>query len=254
MVSHNLQYRRLEKNSMENISIQYHFTMEDGQTEQFNLQLDPESMDVIRADNVSLPEWTRLSVNQCPNCTLATDTHPYCPPAVNMVDVVHRFDAMLSHDETTVVVDAEGRRMTANTTVQRAVSSLMGLLMAASGCPMTVFFKPMARYHWPFASMEETLWRAISAYLIAQYFHHNDGGEADTQFTGLSHIYHEVQTVNMAFAKRLRKACQYDGMINGIILLDMFAKSMPDAIDEALSDMAYLFAPFNQMHEPSGSS
>lgn len=246
--------RRLEKNNMDNINIQYHFTMEDEQTEQFDIQLDPERMEVIPAKMDSLPEWTQLNFKQCPNCTLALGTYPHCPPAVNLVDVVHRFDALLSHDETTVVVVAEGRRIETCTTVQRAVSSLMGLLMAASGCPVTVFFKPMARFHWPFASMDETLWRAISAYLIAQYFHHNDGGEADTTLTGLSHIYHEVQTVNMTFAKRLREACRYDGMVNGIILLDMFAKSMPDAIDEALSDMAYLFSPFNQMNDPFGDS
>ena len=239
---------------MNSIDIQYHFTMEDGQQEQFSIQLDPERIEVIHAHGEQLPEWARLSCHQCPNCTLAADTHPYCPPAVNMVDVVHRFDALLSHDETLVKVEADGRRFEANTTVQRAVSSLMGLLMAASGCPVTVFFKPMARFHWPFASMDETHWRAISAYLIAQYFHHIDGGEADTELTGLSQIYKEVQTVNITFAKRLRKACQYDGMVNGIILLDMFAKSMPDAIDETLADMAYLFAPFHQSSGSSGSA
>lgn len=231
---------------MNPITIKYHFLMEDGQQENFDVQLDSERMEVIPASCDSLPEWTRLAFQQCPNCTLSVAEHPHCPAAVNMVDVVHRFDALLSHDETTVRVEAEDRRIRASTTVQRAVSSLMGLLMAASACPITIFFKPMARFHWPFASIDETLWRAISTYLLAQYFHHNEGGVADTQLTGLSLIYQEVQTVNVAFAKRLRNACHYDGMVNGIILLDMFAKSMPDAIDEAFAEIEHLFAPFHQ--------
>ncbi len=142
------------------------------------------------------------------------------------------------------MVKADGRTIHTKTTGQRAVSSIMGLLMAASGCPNTVFFKPMARFHWPFASIEETIWRAISTYLLAQYYHTQDGGVADTRLAGLSRIYEEIQNVNRAFAKRLRKVCLCDGMVNGIILLDMVAKSMPDAIDEALIEIKHLFVPY----------
>jgi hypothetical protein len=236
---------------MKRIDIQYHFTMEDGQCEHFNIQMDSDKMEVISACCDPLPLWTRLTTHQCPNCPLAPSEHPDCPPAVNMVEVVRRFDSLLSCDETTVSVQADERRIHTKTTVQRAVSSLLGLLMAASGCPMTVFFKPMARLHWPFASMDETLWRAISTYLLAQYFLHLDGGVADTRLEGLSQIYKEMQTVNMAFAKRLRTACYLDGMINGIILLDMFAQSMPDAIDETLAEIKHLFVPYlDQTDQP----
>lgn len=163
-----------------------------------------------------------------------------------MVDLVKRFDDLLSFDKTTVLVEVDDRRIKASTSVQRAVSSLIGLLMAASGCPLTVFFKPMARFHWPLASMEETLWRAISAYLMSQYFLNLDGDTVDTQLKGLSQIYQEIQTVNVAFAQRLRHVCHYDGMVNGIILLDMFAKFMPDVIDEALAEMEHLFTLYHQ--------
>ncbi len=228
------------------INIQYHFKAEDGQEEQFIIQLDAVKMEVIPAAHTSVPDWAKLIMHQCPNCTLLPNQHPYCPPALNMVDLVRRFDALLSHDKTTVIVTADERRISTKTTAQRAVSSCMGLLMAASACPNTVFFKPMARFHWPFSSVEETMWRAISTYLLAQYFHKLDGGTADGRLEGLSYIYEEIQTVNNAFAKRLRKACLSDGMVNGIILLDMFAKSLPDAIDEALTEIEHLFTPYLQ--------
>lgn len=236
----------IRNENMQPISIQYHFQMEDGQQEHFNIQMDRVRMEVIPACCDPLPKWARLTFNQCPNCSLKSSEYPHCPAAVNMVDLVRHFDALLSHDQTTVVVVADERRIKTTTTVQRAVSSLMGLLMAASGCPMTVFFKPMARFHWPFANSGETLWRAMSTYMLAQYFHKLDGGEADTQLEGLSKIYEEIQIVNISFAKRLRKACQYDGMVNGIILLDMFAQSMPDAIDETLSEFKHLFVPYHR--------
>jgi hypothetical protein len=46
----------------------------------------------------------------------------------------------------------------------------MGLLIAGSSCPYTHFFKPMARFHLPFANKDETLWRAAATYLLARYF------------------------------------------------------------------------------------
>jgi hypothetical protein len=161
-----------------------------------------------------------------------------------MIGIVSRFADLLSHDRTLVVVSTEERTIYSTTTMQRGVCSLMGLLMATSGCPMTSFFKSMARFHLPFASTEETIWRATSTYLLAQYFKLRNGDEPDIQFKGLTRVYQNIQMVNMSFAKRLRSACHHDSMINAIILLDMFAQSMPLAIDESLEEIRHLFVPY----------
>jgi hypothetical protein len=42
--------------------------------------------------------------------------------------------------------------------------------VATSGCRYTAYFKPMARFHLPFANEEETAYRAISMYLLSQRF------------------------------------------------------------------------------------
>ena len=107
----------------------------------------------------------------------------------------------------------------------------------------------MARFHLPFASTEETIWRASSSYLLAQYYLHQDGKPVDVHFKGLSRIYGEIQTVNISFAKRLRAACQHDSMVNAIILLDMFAQSMPSAIDESLDEIKPMFRPYLSYRE-----
>ena len=229
---------------MDPIEFLYRFKMEDGREDVFELKLDPLKLQIINDDGAPMPDWTALDVHQCQNCPLDPEDSPRCPAAVNMVGLVQRFDTLLSYDETKVTVVTDERQVLGETTIQRAVCSLMGLLMAASACPLMDFFKPMARFHLPFASTAETIWRATSTYLMSQYFYHSDGAEADIHFEGLSHIYEEVQIVNLAFAKRLRQACRQDSMINAIVLLDMFAQSMPSAIDESLEQIRYMFIPY----------
>jgi hypothetical protein len=80
--------------------------------------------------------------------------------------------------------------------------------------------------------------------LLAQYFKQQEGQDPDLLFEGLSRIYSDIQTVNLSFAKRLRAACQNDSMVNGIILLDMFAQSMPSAIEASLDEIRHLFVPY----------
>lgn len=229
---------------MQQFKIKYTFRMEDGQEDIFKLKLDSKELIADFELPAKLPDWTLLKKHQCDNCPLKVSKGARCPAAVNMVGIVQRFTALLSHDETRVEVVTSDRLVYRKTTVQRGICSLMGLLMATSGCPMTDFFKPMARFHLPFASTEETIWRATSTYLLSQYFRKMDGGIPDVRFEGLSRIYNDIQTVNIAFAGRLRDACHCDSMVNGIILLDMFAQSMPAAIDESLEEIRHLFVPY----------
>ena len=229
---------------MEDLDIQYRFQLEDGQEEIFHVRLDPLKLESDLDNKGQGPHWTRLTFYQCNNCPLIPEKEPYCPAALNMVGLVSCFDRLLSHENSSIIVLTSERMVRLDTTVQRGVCSLMGLLMATSRCPMTSFFKPMARFHLPFASTEETIWRATSTYLLAQYFKQLDGGKPDLIFKGLSRIYNHIQTVNFSFAKRLRAACHNDSMVNAIILLDMFAQSMPSAIDESLEQIRHLFVPY----------
>lgn len=229
---------------MEPIKFKYRFKLESGQDDRYIVVLDPHTMEAIQSHTRNMPDWTHLDFNQCDNCPLTRDQSPYCPAAVSMTNLVNRFTQLLSYDEITVVVETDERIIYKKTTIQRGVCSLMGLLMATSGCPRMTFFKPMARFHLPFSSTEETIWRAIASYLLAQYYLHQDGKKADMAFAGLSRIYNEIQIVNIAFAKRLRAACHDDSMVNAIILLDMFAQSMPSAIDQSLNEIKYMFLPY----------
>jgi hypothetical protein len=229
---------------MEDLEIRYRFRLEDGKEEIFQFHLDPSSLEITPPRSNALPEWTRLDCHQCTNCPLEVISGARCPAAVNMVGLVDRFTTLLSFDRASVEVITKERIVRCESTIQHGICSLMGLLMATSRCPMTRFFKPMARFHLPFASTAETIWRASSTYLLAQYFKQQDGGEPDLAFAGLVRIYNEILTVNASFVKRLRSACDGDSMVNAIILLDMFAQSMPSAIDESLKEIRHLFVPY----------
>jgi len=229
---------------MKPFSIRYIFTLPDSSKKEFDVRLDPEDLSLIREPDRDFPSWTHLDFHQCPNCTLTVQTHPLCPVAASLVGIVEVFESLVSYDRVQVEVRSGDKSTFVETSVQQGVGSLMGLIMAAGGCPHTAFFRPMARFHTPFADEEETIYRAASMYLLAQYFMKKDGKKADLDLVGLSRIYRQVQVVNEALVQRIRGASQTDSALNALILLDLFAKALPDLVDESLKEIRYLFKPF----------
>jgi len=231
---------------METVTIQYCFTLANGIREAIDLKLDAKNLDLIVSSRDTFPSWTNLDFQQCPNCPLTISKHKYCPLAVSLVDIVKRFEDIISYDQVHLDVSTKERSVSQETTAQKGISSLMGLLMATSGCPLTAFFKPMARFHLPLANEEETIYRATSMYLLAQYFLKNDGKSADFKLDGLKKIYKNMQIINTAIAKRLRAGTETDSSLNAIVLLDLFARALPLVIEDSLQEIRYLFSSFFQ--------
>jgi hypothetical protein len=229
---------------MNTIVIQYCFRLPDNSSEDFKLELNPLNLELTGNIPTSLPTWSKLDFHQCPHCPLDVVTHPYCPLAANIVNIVQKFDGLLSYDKIRMDVITQERRISQHTTVQKGISSMMGLVIATCGCPHASFFKAMGRFHLPLASNEETIFRATSMYLLAQYFLKMEGRQADLELEGLTKIYHNIQIVNAAIANRLRSTSMSDSSINAIIILDNFAKNLPYAIEKSLKNLRYLFSPF----------
>jgi hypothetical protein len=229
---------------MEAVHFRYIFRFPDDRQEIFDLYLDAQTIDLLEETHDELPLWTNLDFHQCPNCQLTIQTHPNCPVAVHLIKLIATCKNVLSYDELHVDIITPERIVSKGTTAQKAVSSLMGLIMATSGCPHTSFFKPMARFHLPLASAEETIYRATSMYLLAQYFMRKQGQEADLELEGLAKIYHNIQLINKAMAERLRAITDKDSAINALIVLDIFAKTLPYAIEDSLEEVRYLFTPY----------
>lgn len=229
---------------MEKISIRYCLSTTDKGEKIFDLYINSQSLLLEDVQTDLLPNWTKINFQQCPNCPLDAGLSPYCPVAVNITPLVENFDILVSYDRMHVEVITEERTLSQETTTQQALGSLMGLLIATSGCPQTDFLKPMARFHLPLANEEETIFRVAATYLLGQYFLHTSKQSPDISLEGLRGIYNNIQEVNYMMGERLRSATKNDASVNALTLLDAYAQAMTFVIDESLEEIRYLFEPF----------
>jgi Domain of unknown function (DUF6901) len=232
------------KKMAETINIQYHFRMRDRKEEVIDLHLHQKTLDLMNDVPENLPSWTRINFHQCPHCPLEITEQTHCPIAVHLVKIIELLKSLLSYEDIHVDITTPQRQVSRDTSAQKAVSSLMGLIMATSGCPHMEFFKPMARFHLPLASAEETIYRATSMYLLAQYFLQKEGKKADMELEGLKKIYHNIKIINESMAGRLRDVSEKDVALNSLVILDIFAQTLPFAIEESLEDVRYLFSSY----------
>ncbi|MGD9787646.1 MAG: hypothetical protein AB7U30_06800 [Sulfuricellaceae bacterium] len=224
------------------LRFRYRFRFASGREAEVEVELDRDALESRRQPKQA-PEWTRLDFHRCSHCPLAA-SEPDCPLAVRLVPLVEACRGVASHDPVAVEAVLPERSAHLSTTAQRAFSSLMGLLVATSGCPYTDFLKPMARFHLPMASEEETVYRAVSMYLLGQYFKQREGLAADWELTGLIAAYRDLRVVNKAMAERLRPASERDSAVNALVLLDLLAKMVPYSVEDSLADIRYLFDPY----------
>ncbi|HEY4975273.1 MAG TPA: hypothetical protein VII41_16785, partial [Steroidobacteraceae bacterium] len=148
--------------------IRYRFDLPDGSQKTLDFDFDSTDFRLTNAAPAEAPFWTELKFNQCANCPLNVLEHAHCPVALQMASTLEPLKALVSFDTVGVTVVQEGRAIYAQTSAQQAMSSVLGLIMASAGCPWTDHLRPMARFHLPFASEEETLYRSICMYLLAR--------------------------------------------------------------------------------------
>lgn len=229
---------------MDIIDIRYSFDLDTHRREVFNLQIDARKLELIHDPGTELPAWTKLEFQQCSHCPLSVEVSPHCPVAVNLLNVVERFEHVKSYDQIFLEVVTNERKISQRTTAQQGISSLLGLLFASSGCPHTNFLKPMARFHLPLATEEETIYRATGMYLLAKYILRSEGKSANLELVGLQKIYDNLHTLNTSIANRVRSATEADSSANAVVLLDMLAHLVPIAIDDRLEEIQHLFESY----------
>src|SRR5208283_1794022 len=148
--------------------IRYRFDLPDGTQTTLDFTFDSTNFRLSNAPPAEPPFWTELAYNQCANCPLNALEHPHCPAALQMASILEPLKALVSFDRVGVTVLQAERTVYAETDAQHAMSSVIGLIMATSGCPWTDHLRPMARFHLPFASDSETVYRSICMYLLAR--------------------------------------------------------------------------------------
>lgn len=186
--------------------------------------------------------WTVLGFHQCAGCPLDPARVSLCPLAARIAPAIRVIGPMLSYDELALEVNWGHRRLVGRASAQRVGGSVLGLVSAVSGCPRTAFLKPMAWFHLPLATEEETVFRAVSAYLLGQYLRSRDGKTPDWSLEGLKENYRHLHEVNLGIAARMRHAAEKDAAINAVVLLDLFTRAVPFSVDDSLEEFRGLFA------------
>lgn len=163
------------------------------------IHVDPEHQHIQVSDSFTPPEWTRLDYRQCSHCPLDPSEHTYCPVALNLAWVLPDELPGRSHDPLVLEVETPQRSYHAETTLQRALSSLFGLVAALSDCPHTRFLRPVAVFHLPLSTHTETMVRVIGFQLLERYIRNRQDPEVAVDLDGLEQRYSNLKELNRCF-------------------------------------------------------
>ena len=212
----------------------YFFRLQAGAEVRFDVELERPAM------QGDLPAWTRLATDKCPHCPLPDSDDAYCPAAADLVPVVEQFYALASVDRVDVRVISEQFEARKHTDTQTALSALMGLILATSGCPILGKMRPLAQMHMPFATPTETVYRMASMHLFGNFLK-----GVNTGLQGLTEYFRELDVLNHAFANRLKRALKNDAGLNALVMLHSRAMLASLSIEE---ELATIRGWFSQAH------
>ncbi len=221
--------------------INYHFRFEDGTEQYLLISLRLNDLSHIPEVESKKPKWTKLEFNKCENCPLNAKDDPYCPVALSISGIINKFRNRKSYEKILLRVETPERLYEKKTPLQQGLGSLLGIFMVTTGCPVMRILRPMVRFHLPFATIEETVYRSASCYLLGQYFKVKKDKKPDWDLKGLAKAYEEIQKVNLGITNRLRSISDEDANANAIIVLDVFAKALSSSIFVDLRELEYLY-------------
>ncbi len=228
--------------------IRYRFDLPDGTAATLEFAFDPIDFKMRKAPPEEPPFWTELGFSRCANCPLDERANPHCPAALQMASAVEPLEPLVSFDTVGVTVIQAERTVYTETSAQQAMSSVLGLIMATSGCPWTDHLRPMARFHLPFATEAETVYRSICMFLLAREMIGPDDARG---FTALEVLYQNLHVVNRDMSRRLGAATRTDPARNALALLDAYTTLLPVALESSLEELRPLFGAWQTKGIPA---
>lgn len=223
----------------ENLFYQYHFKLDDGRELTYRLELHPETLSPVSPLPDNPPEWTTLAFKRCSACS--HESSKVCPVAVRLAEPLELFKNVKSIEKAWISIQTPERIYMKHTDVQSGLGSLFGLIMATSGCGALNRFKPMARFHLPFSSILETVYRFASMVMLEDYFKKRTSKTFQFESQAIKDFYAPVAQVNQCMVDRLRTAVEADSALNAVVLLDCFTSLVPDSFEYGLKELETLF-------------
>ncbi|MFS2125746.1 DUF6901 family protein [Pseudomonas sp. Pseusp97] len=213
------------------MAIEYRITLDDEHEFSYRIELERQYEPQIAAQT---PRWTRLENNRCSNCPLNPAQYSHCPAAVDLHRVIEDFRGLPAFKKVSVQVRTPEREYIKHAGLEEGLRALLGVIMATSACPLLGRLKPMAQQHLPFASNQEFILRAVSLYLMRQYFNFREGRHADWELKGLVKQFQQLQLVNQAFWQRIHETCEGDSNLKAFLSFFSMASSMSYSLEAQL--------------------
>ncbi len=208
----------------------------------FTVLLDKTTMVALPPEESEPQEWTRLSFCQCDICPLEPEDGAQCPVAYNISGLAGKFTDVYSIEQAQMVVTVPEREYSKEGKVTEGLRSLIGVYLATSGCPHMSLLKPMARFHLPFASMMETVYRHVGNYLLWQYCKSNDDTQVpDLTLQGLLEKNDKTNMVNRGICKRLEQVTAADANRNALAILGTIALILQQELNTHLESLKPLY-------------
>ncbi|MCP3925651.1 MAG: hypothetical protein GY714_24045 [Desulfobacterales bacterium] len=221
--------------------IKYEFNFKEIEQKVYEIIINTRDMNIVYPEMKNKPDWTKLEYEQCKCCPYTQDKVPYCPIAVNIAELVSEFKDIVSFEDCVVKCTTNERTYLKKVDVQDGLYSILGLINATSACSVINIFKPMARFHLPFSTVEETIVRATSFYLLRQYFKSKKGGKPDFDLKDLENYYGKIQILNEGLLARIDKISKTDADKNAMVILHSLSQMFSFSIDDSLSSVEFLF-------------
>ncbi len=200
--------------------IHYSFRFDDGTDVQIPMVFN-EKWQLDAPDERAWPEWTLLQYHQCQGCPLEGE---FCPAARSVLYL----DVLRGHspfEDVFCEVKTPNRTYKARVSLDVAMGSALGLILATCGCPILDHFRPMAALHIPFASASETYLRNSALALYAQWQKAREGLPAELNLDDLHRIYAQVGECNKQLCARLTAAEKSGHAADAVFFLDLFTRS-----------------------------
>jgi len=219
----------------------YNFHYADNTMDSVHIEID-EANDIVIDHDFTPPDWALLDHHQCRNCPLNAAEIKYCPAAKAIAYLFSDLSVKHSYEAVKIEVITDARNYTSDTTMQRALGSLLGLVFSVSNCPRTLFLKPMGIFHLPLSTEMDTLTRMFSFYILRKFFDYYQKKREMIDLEELIIDNKNLRIVNQDFAGRLRTSSKSDASLNAIILLDLLAQNVDYELYDEFEKLKKVFA------------
>ncbi|PXA03169.1 hypothetical protein DDZ13_13170 [Coraliomargarita sinensis] len=212
-------------------NVRYSFKLAKAREVVFDVATEPHELD----QSHDFPEWARLGFEQCACCPLKEKDCAYCPAAKQINEVMESFADHDSTESVKVTVKTAERTYYEECDLQVGINSMLGLMMATSGCPVLKPLGAMASFHIPFCTTRETLHRTVGSYLIQQYFKQLKGDVPDWEMKELKELYDLLEGLNRDFSKRIQKSSCSDAVSNAVVMFFATSVVVASSLDQQLA-------------------